>query len=114
MEPGAGIEPATYGLRNRCSTAELPRRRCGAECPLITNHSPLPGRPMRAGASVSWASFVIRAPRASGPGPRTDGNPGGGGGRAISALDSLAGSTYFVIVPVGSHARSFFFLVSAP
>jgi hypothetical protein len=26
LEPKAGIEPATYGLRNRCSTAELLRQ----------------------------------------------------------------------------------------
>ena len=25
MEPAAGFEPATYGLQNRCSTAELNR-----------------------------------------------------------------------------------------
>ena len=26
LEPVAGLEPATYGLQNRCSTAELHRR----------------------------------------------------------------------------------------
>ena len=31
MEPKAGIEPATNGLQNRCSTAELLRRKAKTE-----------------------------------------------------------------------------------
>ena len=29
MEPASGIEPPTYGLRNRCSTTELRRLKTG-------------------------------------------------------------------------------------
>src|SRR6185369_8088393 len=31
LEPVDGIEPSTYGLRNRCSTTELHRRNLGTE-----------------------------------------------------------------------------------
>ncbi len=43
MVPGEGIEPPTFGLQNRCSTAELNRQLIDARNPLYRVCLPLPG-----------------------------------------------------------------------
>ena len=74
LVPGAGFEPATFGLQNRCTTTVLTRQAVGqarntrASTAAFYRSQPAPGKPIRAPPGhASAEQLTSRQARPPGP-----------------------------------------------